>query len=260
MFLTVLKGIFIPLAGTSLGAACVFFMKKNISNKVRSALIGFAAGVMFAASVWSLIIPAVEASASYGKLAFLPALIGFWTGIAFLIALDHLIPHIHLGSMQMEGLRSRLGKSMMLVFTVALHNIPEGMAVGAVYAGLADGNTGITVSGALVLSVGIAVQNFPEGAIISMPLANEGMSARKSFLCGLISGVAEPVAAILTIIFYEMIVGTLPYMLAFAAGAMIYVVVEELVPEISEAENSDVGTLFFAIGFSVMMVLDIALG
>lgn len=260
MFLTVLKGIFIPLAGTSLGAACVFFMKKNISNKLRSALIGFAAGVMFAASVWSLIIPAVESSSSYGKLAFLPALIGFWTGIAFLIALDHLIPHIHLGSMQKEGVKSHFGKNTMLIFTVALHNIPEGMAVGVVYAGLINGDSGISLASALILSIGIAVQNFPEGAIISMPLATEGMGKGKSFIYGALSGVAEPAAAILTIIFYEMIACTLPYMLAFAAGAMIYVVVEELVPEISEAENSDIGTLLFAVGFSAMMVLDIALG
>ncbi len=260
MLLTVLKGIFLPLAGTSLGAACVFFMKKNMSLRLRSALIGFAAGVMFAASVWSLIIPAIESSASYGKLAFLPALIGFWAGIGFLLALDHLIPHIHLGSMQKEGLKSHFGKNAMLVFTVALHNIPEGMAVGAVYAGLIDQNVGISVSGALVLSLGIAVQNFPEGAIISMPLASEGMGKGRSFLYGVVSGIAEPLAAVLTILCYEVLIGTLPYMLTFAAGAMIYVIVEELVPEISKAENSDIGTLFFAIGFSVMMMLDVALG
>ncbi len=260
MLLNVLKGILLPLAGTSLGAACVFFMKKNMSLRLRSALIGFAAGVMFAASVWSLIIPAIEASSGYGKLSFLPAAIGFWAGIGFLLALDHLVPHIHLGSMQKEGIRSRFGKSTMLVFTVALHNIPEGMAVGAVYAGLLDGNAGISVSGALVLSLGIAVQNFPEGAIISMPLASEGMSKGKSFWYGALSGVAEPIAAILTILCYEMLIGTLPYMLTFAAGAMIYVIVEELVPEISKAENSDIGTIFFAVGFTVMMILDVTLG
>ena len=260
MLLTVLKGILLPLAGTSVGAACVFFMKKNMGLRLRSALIGFAAGVMFAASVWSLIIPAIEASEDYGGWSFLPAVIGFWIGIGFLVLLDHTVPHIHLGSMQKEGFRSSLGKSTMLVFTVALHNIPEGMAVGAVYAGLIDGNMGISVSGALVLSLGIAVQNFPEGAIISMPLASEGMSKAKAFLCGVASGIAEPLAAILTILCYETLLGTLPYMLTFAAGAMIYVIVEELVPEISRAENSDTGTLFFAIGFTLMMVLDVTLG
>lgn len=260
MLLSLLEGIFLPLAGTTLGAACVFFMKKNMSLRVRSALIGFAAGVMIAASVWSLIIPAIEASKSYGVLSFLPAAIGFWAGIIFLIILDHTVPHIHLGSMQTEGLRSSLGKNAMLVFTVSLHNIPEGMAVGAVYAGLLDGNTGITLSGALILSLGIAVQNFPEGAIISMPLASDGAGKGKAFLCAFLSGVAEPIAALLTVVLYETLVGALPYVLTFAAGAMIYVVVEELVPEISEAENSDIGTLFFAVGFSLMMILDVALG
>ncbi|MBE6619322.1 MAG: ZIP family metal transporter [Ruminococcaceae bacterium] len=260
MWLSLLKGILLPLAGTSLGAACVFFMKKDISQRLRSALIGFAAGVMIAASVWSLIIPAIEASGSYGKLAFLPATVGFWAGIVFLLVLDHTIPHIHLGSMQKEGLRSKLGKNAMLVFTVSLHNIPEGMAVGAVYAGLLDKNTGVTLSGAIILSLGIAVQNFPEGAIISMPLASSGMKRGKAFFCGFLSGAAEPIAALLTVLLYETLIGTLPYMLAFAAGAMIYVVIEELVPEISEAENSDIGTLFFALGFSLMMVLDVSLG
>ena len=260
MWLSLLKGILLPLAGTSLGAACVFFMKKDISQRLRSALIGFAAGVMIAASVWSLIIPAIEASESYGKLAFLPATVGFWAGIVFLLVLDHTIPHIHLGSMQKEGLRSKLGKNAMLVFTVSLHNIPEGMAVGAVYAGLLDKNAGVTLSGAIILSLGIAVQNFPEGAIISMPLASSGMKRGKAFFCGFLSGAAEPIAALLTVLLYETLIGTLPYMLAFAAGAMIYVVIEELVPEIAEAENSDIGTLFFALGFSLMMVLDVSLG
>ncbi len=260
MIRVLLKGIFLPLVGTSIGAASVFFMRRNMSMKIRSALVGFAAGVMLAASVWSLIIPAIEASSSYGKLAFLPAVIGFWLGIGFLLLLDHTVPHIHLGSMQKEGIKSKFGKSAMLVFTVALHNIPEGMAVGAVYAGLLDKNVGVTVSGALVLSLGIAVQNFPEGAIISMPLASEGMKKGKAFWYGVLSGIAEPVAAIITILCYELLIGTLPYMLTFAAGAMIYVIVEELVPEISEAENSDTGTLFFAVGFSLMMMLDVTLG
>lgn len=260
MLISLLKGILLPLAGTTLGAACVFFMKKDMSFRVRSALIGFAAGVMIAASVWSLIIPAIEASESYGAFAFLPAAIGFWAGIGFLLLLDHTIPHVHLASMQKEGMRSSLGKNAMLVFTVSLHNIPEGMAVGAVYAGLLDGNAGVTLSGALVLSLGIAVQNFPEGAIISMPLASDGAKRGKAFMCGFISGIAEPIAALLTVLLYEVLIGTLPYMLTFAAGAMIYVVIEELVPEISEAENSDIGTIFFAVGFSVMMILDVALG
>ncbi len=259
MIAQLLKGILLPLLGTTLGAACVFFMKREMSLRVRSALIGFAAGVMIAASVWSLIIPSIEASESYGRFSFFPATVGFWAGIGFLVLLDHTVPHLHLGSMQKEGLRTTLGKNAMLVFTVSLHNIPEGMAVGAVYAGLLDGDAGVTLGGALILSLGIAVQNFPEGAIISMPLASSGARKRSAFLCGFASGVAEPVAACLTVLLYEFLIGALPYMLAFAAGAMIYVVIEELVPEISEAENSDVGTLFFAVGFSLMMILDVAL-
>ena len=259
MIASLLKGILLPLAGTTLGASCVFFMKKNMSLRVRSALIGFAAGVMIAASVWSLIIPAIDASSSYGAFAFFPAVVGFWLGIGFLIFLDKAVPHIHLGSMQREGPLTTLGKNAMLVLTVSIHNIPEGMAVGAVYAGLLDQSAGVSISGALILSLGIAVQNFPEGAIISMPLAGEKMSRKRAFLCGFVSGVAEPLAAILTILLYETVIGALPYMLAFAAGAMIYVVIEELVPEISEAENSDTGTFFFALGFSLMMILDVAL-
>ena len=253
-------GILIPFAGTTLGAACVYFMKKNMNLRTQRALTGFAGGVMVAASVWSLLIPALDQSASLGKLSFIPAAVGFWAGILFLLALDHLIPHLHRFASEAEGPKTKLQKTTMLVLAVTLHNIPEGMAVGVVYAGLLTGSAGITAMGALALSLGIAIQNFPEGAIISMPLCSEGMNRHKAFAAGTLSGIVEPMGALLTILASALIVPILPYCLSFAAGAMIYVVVEELIPEMSQGEHSDVGTVFFAVGFTVMMILDVALG
>ena len=253
-------GILIPFLGTTLGSACVFFMKKSLSDLVRRSLAGFAAGVMVAASIWSLLIPAIEQSESMGKLSFLPAFIGFWGGVLFLLLLDRLIPHLHVGSEQTEGPKSKLGRTTMMMLAVTLHNIPEGMAVGVVYAGFLSGNTQITAASALVLSLGIAIQNFPEGAIISMPLRAEGERKGRAFLGGMLSGVVEPIGAVLTIVAAQFIIPALPYLLSFAAGAMLYVVVEELIPEMSQGRHSNLGTVFFAIGFSVMMVLDVALG
>ena len=253
-------GILIPFLGTSLGAACVFFMKKNMGISIQRALTGFAGGVMVAASVWSLLIPALEQSEAMGTWSFLPAAVGFWIGIGFLLLLDHLIPHLHRNAQEAEGPKTKLQRTTMLVLAVTLHNIPEGMAVGVVYAGYVTGNAGISLMGALALSVGIAIQNFPEGAIISMPLRSEGMGKSKAFLYGVLSGVVEPIGAILTILAADLIVPALPYFLSFAAGAMIYVVVEELIPEMSQGKHSDVGTIFFSVGFTVMMILDVALG
>ena len=256
----VLRGIFIPFLGTSFGAAMVFFMKKSLHPMVNRALTGFAAGVMVAASIWSLLIPAMEQAADMGSWAFVPAAAGFWFGILFLLLLDHVIPHLHRDCCEAEGPKSRLQRSTMLVLAVTLHNIPEGMAVGVVYAGWLSGNEFISFTGALALSLGIAIQNFPEGAIISMPLRSEGVSKGKAFSYGLISGIVEPVGALLTILAAGFVVPALPYLLSFAAGAMMYVVVEELIPEMSSGEHSNLGTLFFAVGFTVMMTLDVALG
>ena len=253
-------GILIPFLGTTLGAACVFFMKKSLNDPVQRSLAGFAAGVMVAASIWSLLIPAIEQSEDMGKLSFLPAFIGFWVGVLFLLMLDQLIPHLHVGSNQAEGPKTRLDRTTMMVLAVTLHNIPEGMAVGVMYAGFLAGNTQITAASALVLSLGIAIQNFPEGAIISMPLRAEGESQGKAFLGGVLSGVVEPIGAVLTILAAQLVIPALPYLLSFAAGAMLYVVVEELIPEMSQGRHSNVGTIFFAVGFSVMMTLDVALG
>ncbi len=253
-------GILIPFLGTSLGAACVFFMKKTLSDMVQRSLTGFAAGVMVAASVWSLLIPAMEQSAGMGKLSFVPAVVGFWIGILFLLGLDHIVPHLHVKSGQTEGPKSQLRRTTMMVLAVTLHNIPEGMAVGVVYAGYLSGSAQITAAGALALSLGIAIQNFPEGAIISMPLRAEGMKKGKAFCGGVLSGVVEPIGAVLTILAAQLVVPALPYLLSFAAGAMLYVVVEELIPEMSQGSHSNVGTLFFAVGFSIMMMLDVALG
>lgn len=253
-------GVLIPFAGTSLGAACVFFMKKGMSLFTQRAASGFAGGVMVAASIWSLLLPALDQSQHLGKWSFIPAAVGFWIGILFLLLLDHIIPHLHQHSTQAEGPKTKLQRTTMLVLAVTLHNIPEGMAVGVVYAGWRAGNAGITLMGALALSLGIAIQNFPEGAIISMPLRSEGVRKSKSFWYGVLSGVVEPIGALLTIIAADLVVPILPYLLSFAAGAMIYVVVEELIPEMSEGKHSDVGTIFFAVGFSVMMILDVALG
>lgn len=253
-------GLLIPFVGTTLGAACVFFMKKGVSEPVHRALTGFAAGVMVAASVWSLLIPAIEQAADLGKWSFIPAAVGFWVGILFLLFLDHVIPHLHRNTVSAEGPKSKLQRTTMLVLAVTLHNIPEGMAVGVVYAGYLTGSAKITAMGALALSIGIAIQNFPEGAIISMPLRAEGMGKPKAFAAGLLSGIVEPVGAALTILAASLIVPVLPYTLGFAAGAMLYVVVEELIPEMSEGVHSNIGTVFFAVGFSVMMALDVALG
>ena len=256
----VVLGLLIPFLGTTLGAACVFFLKNTMSGTLQRILTGFAAGVMVAASVWSLLIPSIEQAEHMGIWSFIPAVAGFWAGILFLLLLDHVIPHLHLGSKEAEGPKTKLQKTTMLVLAVALHNIPEGMAVGVVYAGYLSGSAEISAMGALALALGIAIQNFPEGAIISMPLRSEGAGKGKAFTYGLLSGVVEPVGALLTIAASGFIIPALPYLLSFAAGAMIYVVVEELIPEMSQGDHSNIGTLFFAVGFSVMLVLDVALG
>ena len=260
MNMEVVRGILIPFLGTSLGAACVFFMRGKLNPMVQRALTGFAAGVMVAASIWSLIIPAIEQSEPMGALAFVPAAVGFWIGILFLLLLDKTVPHLHAGSDEAEGPRSPLGRVAKLVLAVTIHNLPEGMAVGVVYAGLLRGSAGISAAGAMALALGIAIQNFPEGAIISMPLRAEGASTGKSFVYGVLSGAVEPIGALLTIWLSTLIVPALPYMLSFAAGAMIYVVVEELIPETAAGTHSNLGTVMFALGFTVMMALDCALG
>jgi ZIP family zinc transporter len=250
----------IPFAGTALGSACVFFMKKELSTGVQRALTGFAGGVMVAASIWSLIIPAMEQTEGLGSLSFLPACAGFWLGILFLLLLDSVIPHLHMNADKAEGPRANLKKTTMMVLAVTLHNIPEGMAVGVVYAGLLSGSADITRSGALTLALGIAIQNFPEGAIISMPLYAEGEKRSKAFGLGVLSGVVEPVFGFLTVLIAASIIPLMPYLLAFAAGAMLYVVVEELLPEMSAGHHSNIGVMSFAVGFSLMMALDVALG
>ena len=260
MNIDTLLGVLIPFLGTSAGAACVFFMKKDLSRTVQRALTGFASGVMVAASIWSLIIPAMEQSEPMGKRAFLPAVIGFWGGILFLLLLDHFIPHLHMNADKAEGPKSTLAKTTMMVLAVTLHNIPEGMAVGVVYAGYLSGSAEITAGGALALSLGIAIQNFPEGAIICMPLHAQGRSRSKSFFDGVLSGAVEPIGAVLTILLARFLIPSMPYLLSFAAGAMMYVVVEELIPEMSEGEHSNIGVVMFAVGFTLMMALDVALG
>ena len=253
-------GLLLPFLGTTLGAACVFFMKGQMKPLVQKMLLGFASGVMVAASVWSLRIPAMDMSEEMGKYAFIPAAAGFLLGILFLLGMDRAVPHLHMGAECAEGPKCSLKKTTMLVLAVTLHNIPEGMAVGVVFAGMLSQNTEITVAGAFALSVGIAIQNFPEGAIISMPLKSEGTGKGKAFLYGMLSGAVEPVAAVITILLAGFITPVLPYLLSFAAGAMLYVVVEELIPEASEGEHSNIGTIGFAAGFVLMMILDVALG
>ena len=253
-------GLLIPFIGTAAGAACVFFLKKDLEIGVQRALTGFAAGVMVAASIWSLIVPAIDQSADKGRLAFLPAFIGFWAGILFLLVLDHAIPHLHRSIDQAEGPRSSLTRTAMMVLAVTLHNIPEGMAVGVVYAGLVAGSGTITAGGALALAPGIAIQNFPDGAIISMPLSAEGKRKPKSCLLGVLSGAVEPLFGGLTVLIAGLVNPAMPYLLSFAAGAMLYVVVEELIPEMSAGKHSNIGVVAFALGFSVMMALDVALG
>ena len=260
MIKDVAMGLLIPFLGTTLGSACVFFMKKELNRQVQRALTGFAAGVMVAASIWSLIIPAMELAADKGKLAFLPSAIGFWLGILFLLLIDSVIPHLHMHADKAEGPKSKLKRTTMMVLAVTIHNLPEGMAVGVVYAGFISGNSMITAGGAFALALGIAIQNFPEGAIISMPLCAEGSSKGKAFLSGTLSGAVEPVGALLTILAAGFFLPAMPYLLSFATGAMMYVVVEELIPEMSEGEHSNIGVVMFALGFTLMMALDVALG
>lgn len=251
--------LLIPFIGTSLGAAAVFLMKNKVSPKIEKTLLGFASGVMIAASIWSLLIPSMEMAEEQGKIAWLPALIGFFAGVLFLLAIDSIVPHLHLNADKPEGVKSRFSKISMMLFAVTIHNIPEGMAVGVAYAGAASGNSGMTVAGAFALSIGIAIQNFPEGAIISLPLKGEGISKGKAFLLGILSGVVEPIGGLITILLASRIVALLPYMLSFAAGAMFYVVVEELIPEAHSGDHSNLGTIGASLGFALMMVLDVAL-
>ena len=253
-------GILIPFLGTTLGAACAYVVKGQLHQELQRTLMGFSAGVMTAASVWSLLIPAMEQAASWGKWAFIPAVAGFWIGVAMLLLLDRCVPHLHLNSDEPEGIRAHLKKTTMLVLAVTLHNIPEGMAVGVVYAAILSGQEGISLAGAIALSLGIAIQNFPEGAIISMPLRAAGLSSHRAFAGGMLSGVVEPVGAVATIWLTSLVVPLLPYLLSLAAGAMLYVVVEELIPEMSAGEHSNVGALSFSLGFTIMMTLDVALG
>ena len=253
-------GILIPFIGTTLGAACVFFMKKTLGKSVQRALTGFAAGVMVAASIWSLLIPAIKQSEKMGNLSFVPAVAGFWIGILFLLTLDHLIPHLHVGSDQAEGPKSRLGRTTMMVLAVTLHNIPEGMAVGVMYAGFLAENAQITATSALALSLGIAIQNFPEGAAVALPLHQEGLSRTRSFVYGSLSGIVEPIFGVLVVLCASALTPFMPWLLSAAAGAMLYVVVEELIPEAHLGEHSHPGTLGVMAGFLVMMVLDTALG
>lgn len=258
--ITVLEGIALPFLGTALGAAGVLLMKKQLNTKIHHGLIGFAAGVMVAAAIWSLLIPAMEQSESWGVWSFVPAVVGFWLGVLFLLLLDHIIPHLHQGSQEAEGWKTGWKKSTMMVLAVTLHNIPEGMAVGVVLAGWLSGSETISQMGALALALGIAIQNFPEGAIISLPLGAQGMSKGKAFLAGVLSGAVEPLAAGLTLLAAPLIIHALPYLLSFAAGSMLYVVVEELIPEMSIGRHQHVGTLLFVVGFTLMLALDVALG
>ncbi|MCI9462470.1 MAG: ZIP family metal transporter [Lachnospiraceae bacterium] len=258
--MNIFLGLMIPFLGTFAGASCVLFMRNNMGKLLEKVLLGFASGVMVAASVWSLLIPAIEMSESYGKFAFMPAAVGFAVGIAFLYGLDKLIPHLHPGGKKPEGIKSGLTKTTMLALAVTLHNIPEGMAVGVVFAGVLSGNREITIAGAYALAVGIAIQNFPEGAIISMPIRSNGTGKKKAFFYGILSGIVEPIGAFMTIMITGAIEKALPFLLAFAAGAMLFVVVEELIPEASGDGDSDGATLGFAAGFLIMMILDVALG
>ena len=253
-------GLLLPFLGTSLGAGCVLFMRSDLRPEFRRMLTGFAAGVMVAAAIWSLLIPAMEQAEELQQWAFMPAVLGFWLGIAFLLILDRLIPHLHQDSDEPEGPKSSLPKTAMLVLAVTLHNIPEGMAVGVVFAGCLAGEGGISMAGALALALGIAIQNFPEGAIISMPLHSEGVSCGRALYYGILSGAVEPLAAGLTIAAASLVIPVLPYLLGFAAGAMLYVVVEELIPEMAAGQHSNWGTVFFALGFTLMLALDVGLG
>lgn len=252
--------VLIPFLGTSLGAACVFFVKRKLNFTTEKILSGFAAGVMVAASIWSLLIPAMKQEAAKGVLSFVPAVLGFWLGTFFLLALDHLIPHLHLHGEEPEGLKTNLRQTTMMVLAVTIHNIPEGMAVGVVLAGWLQGNAGITLGGVMALAIGIAIQNFPEGAIISLPLHAKGESRWKAFADGVLSGAVEPLGGIITLLLTSTVVPLMPYLLGFVAGAMLYVVVEEVVPEMAEGKHSNIGVIFFAVGFTLMLALDVALG
>ena len=257
---SILIGLTVPFVGTTLGSACVFLMKNKMNRQIERALTGFASGVMVAASIWSLLVPAMDQTENLGRLAFAPAFIGFWAGILFLLLLDSVIPHLHMNTDKAEGLKSKLARTTMMVLAVTLHNIPEGMAVGVVYAAFKSGESNISAGAAFALSLGIAIQNFPEGAIISMPLAAEGKSKKKAFVYGVLSGAVEPIFGLLTILAVGLVVPAMPYLLSFAAGAMLYVVVEELIPEMSEGEHSNIGVVMFSVGFTLMMALDVALG
>ena len=257
---SILIGLMVPFVGTTLGSACVFLMKNKMNRQIERALTGFASGVMVAASIWSLLVPAMNQTEKLGRLAFAPAFIGFWAGILFLLLLDSVIPHLHMNTDKAEGLKSKLARTTMMVLAVTLHNIPEGMAVGVVYAAFKSGESNISAGAAFALSLGIAIQNFPEGAIISMPLAAEGKSKKKAFVYGVLSGAVEPIFGLLTILAVGLVVLAMPYLLSFAAGAMLYVVVEELIPEMSEGEHSNIGVVMFSVGFTLMMALDVALG
>ena len=257
--MTILIGLIIPFIGTTVGAACVLFLQNELKPVIQKSLLGFAAGVMVAAAIWSLLIPAMEMSEGMGKLAFLPAAVGFLLGIAFLLLLDRMIPHLHLGSDEAEGPKSSLKKSTMLILAVTIHNIPEGISSGAIFAGLLTHNSNVTLAGAFALSIGIAIQNLPEGFIVSLPIRSERGRGR-AFASGMMSGIVEPIAGGITVLLSRYLTPALPYLLAFAAGAMIYVVVEELIPESAEGEHSNIGTIGFAVGFAIMMILDVALG
>lgn len=256
----ILPLLLLPFAGTIFGSSAVLFVKESHAKQIRNTLLGFASGVMVAASVWSLLIPAMEASAPMGNFSWVPAVVGFLVGIGFMFLLDMVTPHLHLDSDKPEGVQSKLGRSSMLILAVTLHNIPEGMAVGVVAAGALTGEAGLSFAGALALAIGIAIQNIPEGAVISLPLRASGNSRGRAFAYGAMSGIVEPIAAVLTILFIEHLLGVFPYMLAFAAGAMIYVVVEELIPEAHGEKHSNLPTIGFAVGFALMMALDVALG
>lgn len=260
MMRNIIIGLLIPFLGTTLGAGMVFFLKDKMDKRMEKLLLGFASGVMIAASVWSLLIPSIDMAEEQNIIAWIPASVGFIFGILFLLVLDSVIPHMHLDKEKPEGVKSKLKKTTMLVLAVTLHNIPEGMAVGVVFAGALTGNTGISLTAAFALAIGIAIQNFPEGAIISMPLKSEGISKTRAFTYGALSGIVEPIAAVITILLANTIIPVLPYLLSFAAGAMIYVVVEELIPESQMGEHSNIGTVGVAIGFVIMMILDIAFG
>ena len=257
--MSIFLAIMLPFLGTTLGSAMVFFVKDKLNDKVQNGLLGFASGVMVAASVWSLIIPAMDLSSHMGKLAFIPAVIGFLLGMGFLLLMDEVVPHLHIITNEQEGMKANLKRTTMLMLAMTIHNFPEGAAAGVVLIGVLSENAVITFSGALALSLGIAIQNFPEGAVISLPLVGEGMSKTKAFFMGMMSGIVEPIAAIMTFMFASSMDAILPYLLSFAAGAMIYVVVEELIPESNSGAHSNIATIGFALGFALMMVLDIAL-